>query len=129
MIIGGMGEEVDPMAMVVLSNLPALVNSAQLQINVMQYVGADNYIHKLTFVMNGAVDTATLLAITTGRPPQGESLATITIVFDVELSQFNQPLQVTAPQGATPASAEEIGPLLEQFAPIFGIIALLGLGR
>jgi len=122
--MGGGGEiEIPAETMAILEALPTLLESLVVQFDVTQYVGQDNFIHKLTFNANLNVDFSAIGAI---MPEILEAMPTgvvsIVINFDVELSGINQPVTVTAPEGAEILTEEQLKEFFEQFGPLGGMI-------
>ena len=108
-MLGGMGGTSLPAeATAALQALPALLQSLTLQFDVTQYVGSDNYIHKVSFNLNFAIDPTTLASVVPGGIEGVTGPISVVVNFDVELTELNQPQTVTAPEGAIILTAEQL---------------------
>ncbi|MCU0481033.1 MAG: hypothetical protein MUE54_07455 [Anaerolineae bacterium] len=120
-MLGG-GAEADPTLTMLLQAIPQLMGALDLKLDVTQYVGTDNFIHKLTFNFNGTADLDTMIGALMGGAGGGQSMGlgvvTIAIAFDVELTQINEALTVTAPEGAVILSPEQVQDILGQLGGI-----------
>ncbi|PJF30321.1 MAG: hypothetical protein CUN52_04260 [Phototrophicales bacterium] len=117
-MLGGMGgADVPAEVGAALQALPTLLQSLNLKFDATQYVGSDNYIHKLTFNFNFAIDPTTLAGMVPGGIPGVTGPITMAIKFDVELTEINQPQTITAPEGATIFTAEQLMGMLGGMLP------------
>lgn len=121
-MLGG-GAEADPTTTMLLQALPQMMGGLDLKLDVTQYVGADNYIHKLTFNFNGTADLDAILGAAMGGGGQSMGLGVVTFViaFDVELTQINEALTVTAPEGAVMVTPEQLQGIFGQMPAIPGM--------
>lgn len=123
-MLGG-GAEADPTLTMLLQALPQIMGALDLNLDVTQYVGTDNFIHKLTFNFNGTADLDAMIGALMGGAGGGQSMGlgvvTIAIAFDVELTQINETLTVTAPEGAVMLSPEQMEGIFGQLPAIPGM--------
>lgn len=113
-MLGGMGNDdmmADPMLGMMLGIVPMLLEGIEGQFAITQYVSADSgYISKLTVDLDLALDLGLLFGM--GAPQEGMPEfppIVVDLTFDVELTDINENLVVTAPEGArmiTPAELE-----------------------
>ena len=100
----------DPMLGMMMGLVPMLLEGIEGQLVVTQYVGADNnFINKLTVDLDLALDLGLLFGM--GEPQEGMPEfppITVDLTFDVELTDINEDLVVTAPAGARILTPEEI---------------------
>jgi hypothetical protein len=120
---GGNSEiEIPAETLAILEALPTLLESLVIQFDVTQYVGQDNFIHKLTFNANVNVDMSAIAAIMPEAVEGMSGVVSVVINFDVELSGINQPVTVTAPEGAEILTEEQLKEFFEQFGPLGGML-------
>jgi len=100
----------DPMVGMLLGLVPMLLEGIEGEIALTQYVGADdNYIRKLTFELDLVLDLGMLFGM--GEPQEDAPEfppITVDLIFDVELTDVNEDLVVTAPEGAVILTPEEL---------------------
>lgn len=120
MLSGGMGGADLPAEVGdVMQALPNLLRSLDFKFDATQYVGADNYIHKLTFNMIFAFDPTTLESLVPDGLGDVGGPFRMVINFDVELTQINQPQTVVAPEGAVIVTADQILDIIGGALPSF----------
>jgi hypothetical protein len=121
-MLGG-GAEADPTTTMILAALPQMMAGIDMQFDVTQYAGADNFIHKLTVNFDGTVDLDAIIGAAMGGGGQSMGLGVVTIVidFDVELTQINEALTVTAPEGAVMVTPEQLQGIFSQMPAIPGM--------
>lgn len=117
MLSGMGGTDVPAEVGAVLQALPTLLRSLVMKLDVTQYVGSDNYIHKLTFKFNFAIDPTTLAGMVPGGLEGISGPINMVINFDVELTEINQPQTITAPEGAMIFTAEQLMGMLGGMLP------------
>lgn len=121
----GSAAESDPTTAMLLQSLPQIMGALDLKLDVTQYVGTDNFIHKLTFNFNGTADLDAMIGALMGGAGGGQSMGlgvvTIVIAFDVELTQLNEALTVTAPEGAVMLTPEQLQGIFGQMPAIPGM--------
>lgn len=110
----GDGAEADPMTAMALQLIPTLLAGVESDVMVTQYVGADdNFIHRLTFDLNFAIDLGVLAGGAAGGAGSGAQIPPLAVdlTFDVSLSDINSSFDVVAPEGARILSEEEVNDL------------------
>lgn len=106
--------ESDPSAAQMGMMIPMLLSGVTLTADVTQWVGSDQFIHKLGVDVNGALDLAALM------PPSSQSQnapqippITFTLHFEVTLDQLNGTFDIAAPAGATILTDEQLQQLMQ----------------
>lgn len=123
-LLGG-AEGADPNTDMVLQLLPMILSGVESDMVVTQYVGADdNFVHRIEFVLNFAIDLGVLMGAPGGDAPTTPPLS-LGVDFWVEISDINAPVSVAAPEGARELSAEEAE---ELFGELGGALDMLGGG-
>ncbi|GAB4527330.1 MAG: hypothetical protein OHK0046_45020 [Anaerolineae bacterium] len=111
-MVGGLAGD-DPNVQQGLALLPMLLGGVESDMVITQWVGADdNFIHKLTFDLSGALDLAFLTGGASAEGAPAIPPITLDLVFDVEISDINSEFVIAAPEGARILSPEEIQGLM-----------------
>ncbi len=106
--------ESDPSAGQMGMMIPMLLSGVTLTADVTQWVGSDQFIHKLGADINGSLDLAALM------PPSSQSQnapqippITFALHFEVTLDQLNGTFDIVAPEGATVLTDEQLQLLVQ----------------
>ncbi|MFW5748825.1 MAG: hypothetical protein ACOCYT_04345 [Chloroflexota bacterium] len=106
----------DPTLGIALQLLPVLLDQVQSELVITQYVSADDgYIHKLTFDLGLTIDIGALLSPSRGDDQPAQPID-IALLFDVELSEINEAVSITAPEDARLLTVAELQTLLDTAA-------------
>jgi|GEM_PF-6892357 len=107
--------ESDPSAAQMGMMIPMLLSGVTLTADVTQWVGSDQFIHKLSVDINGSLDLATLMQAGGSQSQNAPQIPPITLAlhFEVTLDQLNGTFDIAAPEGATILTDEQLQLLMQ----------------
>lgn len=81
--------------------IPMIIGQSTATLILTEWIGAnDNFVHKLRIELNANIDTAGLMMMMGGGGGTPASPILATMVLEVDLSDLNVPVSITAPEGA-----------------------------
>ncbi len=107
--------ESDPNSAQMGMMIPMLLSGVTLTVDVTEWVGSDQFIHKLSLDVNGSLDLATLMQAGGSQSQNAPQIPPITFAlhFEVTLDQLNGTFDIAAPEGATILTDEQLQLLMQ----------------